>query len=96
MDYAAIERAFTGCSGSNYDLPDETGTYWMTLVQYNDVLSLTAAGDSPADGTDFYYGRISAIYAEADEIYAVGFGDWADAWNNRNQAGDRFIACYAP
>ena len=95
LDYGAIESAYSGCSGSNYDLPDETGTYWMTLVQYNDLLHISAAGDPAADGTDYYYGRIGATYTEADEVYAVGFSDWTDAWNNNNEEGDRFIGCYA-
>ena len=41
---------------------------YLTLVQYNDLLHITAWGDDPANGTDYYYGRISAAYSSNDEI----------------------------
>ena len=98
-ELSSIDSAYAGCetggAGSNYAMPSEDGLYFLTLVQYNDLLSITAYGDDPADGTDHYYGRIAATHTEDDEIYAVGFSDWTDAWDNRYESGDGFRACVA-
>ena len=98
-EITSIQANYASCGssgGSNYSLGSEDGLWYMTLVQYNDLLTITAWGDDPSNGTDYYYGRISAGYSSNDEIYAVGFQTWSDAWNNRYEDGDRFVACYAP
>jgi hypothetical protein len=98
-ELSSIESAYASCdsggTGSNYAMPSEDKLYFLTLVQYNDLLHITAYGDDPADGTDHYYGRISATYTEDDEIYAVGFSSWTDAWDSRYESGDGFRACVA-
>jgi len=98
-EMASIQANYASCGtsgGSNYSLGSEDGLWYLTLVQYNDLLSITAWGDDPSNGTDYYYGRISAGYSSNDEIYAVGFQNWSDAWTNRYEDGDRFVACYLP
>ena len=98
-DITDIEANYLGCSssyGSNYNLPSTDGSFYMTLVQYNDLLHLHPYGEQAQFGTSFYYGRISPGYTQDDEIYAVGYSDWQAAWQNRYETGDRFRACYAP
>ena len=98
-DMSSIESNYLGCSssyGSNYNMPSSDGSFYMTLVQYNDLLHIHPYGDPAEDGTTFYYGRISPGYSQDDEIYAVGYSDWSLAWQNRYESGDRFRACYAP
>ena len=90
----SIDQSYQGCSGSNYNLPSNDGLYFMTLVQYNDLLHIHPYNDPAEDGTDFYYGRIQATHTQDDEIYAVGYNDWTTAWQNRYETGDRFLACY--
>ena len=61
------------------------------------LLSLFLAAGSiglPADGTDYYYGRISAGHGADDEIYAVGYASWEDAWDGRFESGDGFVGCF--
>ena len=91
---SSIEQSYQGCSGSNYNLPSSDGLYFMTLVQYNDLLHIHPYNDPAEDGTTFYYGRIQATYTQDDEIYAVGYSNWTTAWQNRYETGDRFVACY--
>lgn len=93
-DISNIEQSYMGCSGSNYNLPSSDGLYFMTLVQYNDLLHIHPYNDPAEDGTTFYYGRIQSTYTQDDEIYAVGYSDWGTAWQNRYETGDRFLACY--
>lgn len=96
-EMASIQANYASCGssgGDNYAMGSTDGLWYLTLVQYNDLLHITHWGDDPANGTDYYYGRISAGYTSNDEIYAVGFANWSDAWNNRYEDGDRFVACY--
>jgi hypothetical protein len=93
-EITSIGQSYNGCSGSNYNLPSSDGLYFMTLVQYNDLLHIHPYNDPAEDGTSFYYGRLSATHGQDDEIYAVGYSSWTQAWQNRFQSGDRFLACY--
>ena len=98
-DISSIETNYLGCSsyvGSDYNLPSSDGQFYMTLVQYNDLLHIHPYGEQAQFGTSFYYGRISPGYSQDDEIYAIGYADWGLAWQNRYESGDRFRACYAP
>ena len=90
----SIRSHYLTCSGSNYAMPSEDQQWFMTIVVINNILAITGYGDDPADGTDYYYGRIENGYTGNDEVYGVGFATWELAWSNRYLTGDRFRACY--
>ena len=92
----SIRQNYDTCSGSNYAMGSEDGNWYLTLVQVNNIITITGWGDDPANGTDHYYGRIQNGYTADDEVYAVDYPDWETAWANRYTPGDRFRVCYKP